>query len=197
MPDTSAEYHRLHALAGEWVGDDTLHPSPWNEARGHATTEVVARLAFDGGVIVVDETRARGDGVERVHVVFGFDAHAGRFVLDRFPAPDPAWQPTAPALGGWDGETLTFLQDTPSGALRYQYAFRSPDYYTFTLSYWESPRGWRTALDGTYHRRTPDRPEEYRHQADAIARTYLAHGAPPEQAEQEAWAVVLQLHRRA
>ena len=59
---------------------------------GHATTEVVARLAFDGGVIVVDETRARGDGVERVHVVFGRVRpliHSCSSTADRL-APGPA-----------------------------------------------------------------------------------------------------------
>lgn len=197
MPDTSGNLVRLHAFLGEWVGDEVLHPSPWNATRAQASARVTGALAVDGRVVVRDEARTSTARSERVHAVLGYDPHVGRYVLDRFADVDATSTAAEPARGGWDGETLTFVYDTSVGPLRLQYTVVSPDHHTGTLSYWETERGWQTALAGDYHRQTPDRPVEYRQQADAIARTYRAHGAAPEQAEADAWAIVRRLHGRA
>jgi hypothetical protein len=90
---------------------------------------------------------------------------------------------------------VTFIEEAPVGQLRHQYAFRGWDHIGYALSVW-APHGWLRRLEGTYHRDTPAHPAKYGRQADAIARTYIAHGATPAEAEHEAWAVVMKLHRR-
>jgi len=201
VPDFSKEYQRLHVFVGTWVGDDTLHAAPWGAVGGRASTVVTARMAVDGRVVVADSLRQGGGGKERTHDVFGYDAHAGHFTLHHFDADPEHDSPESrtgegPGRGAWDGDTLTFIHETPTGQIRRQYAFHGRDHHVHSVSFWVARRGWRRYLVGTYHRRTADRPEQYRRQADAIARTYMEHGATPEQAEQDAWAIVAKLHRR-
>jgi hypothetical protein len=200
MPDLSKEYQRLHAFVGTWVGDDALPAGPWGPAGGRASTVVTARMAVDGRVVVADTVRQRGGGEERTHDVFAYDAHGGHFMLHHFEADPQSQTPESragegPGHGAWDGDTLTFIHEAPAGQIRRQYTFHGRDHHAYSVSYWGAPRGWRRYLVGTYHRRTRDHPEQYRRQADAIARTYMEHGATAEQAEHDAWAIVAKLHR--
>ena len=199
MPDASKEYARLHRFVGRWVGDDVLHSSPGGVGRGHADTLLTMRPALDGRVVLGDEMRRRGGCAEITRLVFGYDPRAGHFTLHRSSGAAPLCDCAAApgctvARGSWDGDSLTFVEEAAEGLLRHRYAFRGTEHHSYELSVW-SPRGWRSHLKGTYHRDSPDHPARYGRQADAIARTYMAHGAAPAEAEHDAWALVMGRHR--
>ncbi len=49
------EYHKkLEAMVGEWEGEETMHPSPWNPDGAKATSHTSARLDLGGFFIVTD-----------------------------------------------------------------------------------------------------------------------------------------------
>jgi hypothetical protein len=155
MPEPSAEQRRLHAFAGTWVGDDTMHPAPWDPQGGRATTTYTGRVALGGLAVVGDDVQERPGFTYLAHKVFGYDPGTGEYTFHLF---DSAGQrPDAPARGAWDGDTVTFTQATPAGHVRYRYTFRGPDRYTFQMALSQDGRDWRPAIDGEY-RRTAEAP---------------------------------------
>ena len=43
MPTVTDSHKRLHRLAGSWLGQETMHPSPWDPKGGAATARVENR----------------------------------------------------------------------------------------------------------------------------------------------------------
>src|SRR5947207_1690403 len=107
MPQPSDGHKRLHAMAGSWVSQDTIRPSPWDPVGGPATGRSETRVALDGMVVVTDYEQERNGTVGyRGHGVFGFDVGQGRPFMQWF----DNMMPTAsqPVWGTWEGSVLTF-----------------------------------------------------------------------------------------
>jgi len=149
---TPTDHHRkLQALVGEWTGDETMHPSPWDSKGGKATSRRTVRLDLGGFFLISDYVQLR-DGREtyRGHGVYGWDARQGRYTMHWFDA--MSGSPAAPALGTWEGNTLIFQHQHAMGHTRYTYVFECDGLYTFRLENSPDGKTWTTFLDGTYRR---------------------------------------------
>ena len=152
MPQPTDQHRRLHALAGEWEGDETIAPSPWGPggpARGRSTISV----AVDGFFLVQDYVEEKaGRTVFRGHGIFGWDAESKTYVwywVDSMGQP-----PAAPSRGRWEGDTLIFESSSPRGKGRYTYQFDGADGYRFKIeNSFDGGKGWATLIEAAYHRR--------------------------------------------
>jgi hypothetical protein len=126
MPKPSEQHRKLAALAGAWSGVEKLYPSPWDQG-GDATSRAEGRVAADGFWVETDYEQSRDGKVNyRAHGVFGWDPKAERYLMYWF---DSMGSVPSPALGTWEGDTLTF----ELGASRYVYKFGAPGRYDFAI----------------------------------------------------------------
>ena len=47
MPTLTEHHKKLEKFAGTWLGEETLHPSPWEPKGGKATAKQTARIDLD------------------------------------------------------------------------------------------------------------------------------------------------------
>ena len=79
MPKPTKHHEKLAAMVGDWTGEETMHPSPWDPKGGTATSRTSTRLELDGFFLVTDYVQERGGRVSyRGHGVVGWDQRPAR-----------------------------------------------------------------------------------------------------------------------
>jgi hypothetical protein len=150
MPQPSADHLKLHRLAGEWVGDETLSPSPWGPG-GPAVGRITGRVACDGAFVVADYEEEKDGRISfRGHSVFGWDSK--RKVVTWYWVDSMGTPPAQAVTGQWEGDTLVLAQDFPEGRSRYTYRFEGADRYHFTIEGMRDGKTWETMMKGSYRR---------------------------------------------
>jgi hypothetical protein len=151
-PTPSAAHDRLTALAGEWHGEERIHPSPWDPIGGVAIVRVHNVLALDGFAVVQDYEQERNGGVHfRGHGVFRWDEAGGAYVLHWF---DSAGLPPSEFRGDFDdGGVLTLSNRHSQGWTRAVFEFRSGNHYDYRLDVSPDGTAWQPFMTGGYARR--------------------------------------------
>jgi hypothetical protein len=150
MPRPTDEHRKLSVLAGAWSGLEKLYPSPWGPG-GQATGRLAARMAVDGFYLVQDyEEEKDGRVVFRGHAVLGYDPQDQSYVWYWFDSMGDA--PSKPARGKWQGDTLTFLQESTGQRSRYTYRFESDTRYSFKMEGSRDGVSWQPFLEASYTR---------------------------------------------
>ena len=151
MPKPTDHHRKLQALAGQWVGQEKMHPSPWDPKGGTVTSRTTSRLDVSGFFLTCDYVQERGGQPSyRGHGVFGWDPKLGRYTMHWF---DMMGGHTAPpATGTWEGNTLCLQHESEMGHARYIYEFEGPDAYRFRLEHSQDGRNWAVFLEGRYTR---------------------------------------------
>jgi hypothetical protein len=144
------EHRRLAVLAGEWAGEEMVHPSRWT-AGGPATSHVVARMDLNGFYLIQDSRQTR-DGKESfaTHGVFTFDREDRLYKL--FWYDSLGYYPPAPASGSWGGQVLTLVRGSLRGNARHLYEIIDDNTYTLKIQFSPDSEGWADVLTGTYRR---------------------------------------------
>ena len=151
MPRPTEQHRKLQALVGDWVGEETLHPTPGSPHGGNATTRIRSRIDLDGFFLVTDHEQKRGGQVTyRGHGVLGWDHRQQRYTMHWFDI--MGGDPGAPALGTWDGNKLCFQHQHHMGHSRYTYGFEHDGKYTLKIEFSQDGRDWMPFLDGNYTR---------------------------------------------
>jgi hypothetical protein len=149
MPKPGPEHEALHRFAGQWIADETMHPTPWGPG-GKAEGRMEARVGADGFFVLTDYTQIRdGKASFHGHGVHGYDAQRGH-----------AWYwvdsmgnvPAAPTWGHRDGDTLVYENEMPHGRGRYTFRFHGGDRYDFKMEHSQDGHTWTTFLESTYRR---------------------------------------------
>ncbi len=152
MPQVLDHHRKLQALAGNWTGDETIHPSPWDPKGGKATGSISSRIELDGFFLVSDYTEERGGQVSyRGHGIFGYDAQEKCYTMhwfDSMGSPCPT-----PARGRWEGNRLAFEQRNPMGHSRYTYTMEGEGRYRFLIENSQDGKAWKPFMEGTYTRK--------------------------------------------
>lgn len=151
MPKPTAEHQQLAKLAGNWVGEESILPSPWDPKGGKATGRMQARMDLGGFYLIADYQQERnGQENFRGHGVYGWDPRGKCYTLHWFDC--SGIEHGAPALGSWEGDTLTLQHDLRHlGYSRYVYNVGDGEY---RMRIENSPDGkqWTTFLDAVYRR---------------------------------------------
>jgi hypothetical protein len=151
MPKVGPEHQKLRAFAGDWTGEEVVHPSPWDPKGGRATSRIKGRMELDGFFLVEDYVQERSGGMTyKAHGVFGWDAPSKRYTMHWFDS--MGMDPGEPAPGTWEGDTLRFQHEKHMGHIRYTYTFQTPERYTFALEMSREGREWTPFIEGTFTR---------------------------------------------
>lgn len=152
MPKPGAEHAWLARLAGQWVGQEHMAPSPWNPQPSDATARVTSQMALDGFWLVTDYEQRQNDRVTfRGHGLLGYDSIKGHYTMHWFDS--MGMDPGAPAIGKVTGSTLEFAHETPWGKHRYVYTLESADAYRFAVMMTQDDgKTWQPMIEGKYRR---------------------------------------------
>jgi hypothetical protein len=151
MPKLTDAHRKLQALAGTWVGNETMSPSPWGPG-GVALGRNEIRIDLGGFFALQDYTQERdGRAGFRGHGIFGWDAERQAYTwywIDSIGFP-----PDGPAYGQWQGDTLTFTRSTARGQGRHSFRFEGERTYHLTIANsFDGGATWLTFMEATYHR---------------------------------------------
>ncbi len=150
MPTLGAAHFKLEKLVGLWMGEERVHPSPWDPKGGDAVGRVRNRMALDGFVLVHEYEQERNGKVAlRGHAVLRWDAAAERYVLLWF---DSMGMPPTEFHGDLDGDVLTLISQDPQGWIRAVWDFGEQGRYSYLME--ASPDGeeWEPLMEGEYLR---------------------------------------------
>lgn len=151
MPQLTEHHETLKKFVGEWIGDEKLHPAPWDPHGGKATSRVSYRLELDGFFLFCEHAQQReGKTTYRGFGVFGWDSFQNKFTMHWFDT--MGCDPGPPAMGSWDGSTFKYQSQHPMGHGRYAFTFVDKDTYTFKMEQSQDGQNWMPFLDGTYKR---------------------------------------------
>jgi len=142
----------LDAMAGTWLGEEELYPSPWDPKGGTAIGRTQARAGLDGQVITSDYAEERdGQIVFRGHGVYAWDQGSGAYRMYWFDSQTPC-PLLLPATGTWQGDRLSFEMPSESADYRYVYDFQEPGFYVFTIELRPKGGTWAVFMRGEYVR---------------------------------------------
>ena len=149
-PTPLQEHRKLAVFAGEWAGEEMVHPSRWTEG-GPATSHVAARIDLNGFYLIQDARQTR-DGRETfaTHGVFTYDREDRLYKL--FWHDSLGYYPPSPASGGWTGQSLVLVRGSLRGNARHVYEGIDDNSYSMKIQFSPDAEGWADVLTGVYRR---------------------------------------------
>jgi hypothetical protein len=152
-PKPGPELQRLAQLAGDWVGEETLFPSPWDPKGGRAASTWNARVGLDGLYLISDYAQERDGRVcFRGHGVCGWDPAKSAHTMYWFDSMSVGGH-TSPVPGTWEGNRLVFQNQGPQGHGRYSYEIKSKDEIVFRMEGSRDGKAWSPFLESRFRRR--------------------------------------------
>lgn len=150
MPEPTLQHRKLETFAGDWVGEETLHPSPWSPVVRSAIGRFSMRMAIDGMFLINEYQEEReGEVVFRGHGVYGWDAKRERYTMHWFDSMGGSPNET---LGVWTGNSLVFTNKSEQGHGRYTYIIHDADHIGFSIATSRDGQQWSPMMDGAFTR---------------------------------------------
>jgi hypothetical protein len=151
MPRPTDAHRRLHRIAGNWVGEEKMHPSPWDPKGGMAVGRVHNRIALDGFVVIQDYEQERNGLVTfRGHGIFTWHEAEQCYALYWF---DSMGVPPNIFKGGFENNILTLTSMGAQGYTRSVFDFTQEKRYQFRMEVSPDGKQWHSFTDGTYERK--------------------------------------------
>ena len=154
MPHVVEQHHKFRSLAGKWVGEETINPTPWDPKGGTAVGRVESRVGL-GGFFLISEYAQERDGkvCYEGHGVYGWDAKEQCYTMHWFDSMSGGNCSAPAAKGTWEGNTLTFQNQSEMGYGRYSYLFEGDGRYTFRMDQSQDGKQWVNFMEGKYTRK--------------------------------------------
>lgn len=151
MPKPTPGHARLERLAGQWEGEETMHPSQWDPQGGTAVGRTNGRVALNGFALISDYEQLRGGVVKfSGHSVMTFDPASGSYQLHWF---DCMGSPAEVFTGTFTGEVLTLAHGGPGMHARLTYDLSVPAEMRTRMEMSQDGVRWNALFDGRYRRR--------------------------------------------
>ena len=182
LPKPGDAHTRLHRLAGQWGGEETVHPAP-HDPGGSATAFLNNRIALDGFTVVQEYEQYRpGRPTYSGHGVFWYDPVASQYAMTWF---DSMMGAALEFRGDFDGEVLR-LAHTPIGGgfLRATFDCGLPGEYVFVMEMSSDGNSWAPTMEGAYGLLNGPTPAAQK--TRARKRAAVKHGAPKKVAKKPA-----------
>ncbi len=149
MPKPTKFHKKLETLIGDWSGDETMHPMPWDPAGGTAKGRYKIRAAVGGFGIVEDYEQKRSGKVTYTgHGVMGYDEKQGCYLWHW--SDSMGGVPDQVSRGTWTGNRLVFQSACDEGHGRYTFTFRKNGTIAFAIEHSQDGNTWTPFMDGTY-----------------------------------------------
>jgi len=151
MPKPTEQHKTLAAFVGTWRGEEILYPSPWSPEERTAIGQFHYRMALDGFFLIsnYEETQA-GNVTYCGHGVYGYDPKEERFSMHWFDSMGGSY--IKPALGTWNGRSLSFQNQSPEGQARYTHTLEENGEYGFKIEVSDDGEIWTAFMSGVYQR---------------------------------------------
>jgi hypothetical protein len=150
IPKPSSAHNQLARLAGRWIGNERLSPSPWNPKGGTAVGKCENSIVADGFALAQNYEQARsGDVNFRAHGVFSYDATEKACVLHWW---DSTGMGVSVFKGTFEGDTLCLTCRLPQGFSRGTWLLLDSGHYRFRMEVSGDGREWNTMIEGDYTR---------------------------------------------
>ena len=182
LPKPGDAHTRLHRLAGQWGGEETVHPAP-HDPGGSATAFLNNRIALDGFTVVQEYEQYRpGRPTYSGHGVFWYDPVANQYAMTWF---DSMMGAALEFRGDFDGDVLR-LAHTPIGGgfLRATFDCGLPGEYVFVMEMSSDGNSWAPTMEGAYGLLNGPTPAAQK--TRARKRAAVKHGAPKKVAKKPA-----------
>ena len=182
LPKPGDAHTRLHRLAGQWGGEETVHPAP-HDPGGSATAFLNNRIALDGFTVVQEYEQYRpGRPTYSGHGVFWYDPVASQYAMTWF---DSMMGAALEFRGDFDGDVLR-LAHTPIGGgfLRATFDCGLPGEYVFVMEMSSDGNSWAPTMEGAYGLLNGPTPAAQK--TRARKRAAVKHGAPKKVAKKPA-----------
>lgn len=150
MPKPTEAHRKLEALAGNWLGTETIPPCPWDPKGGTATGRCHNHIRVDGFLLVHDYEQERGGQVTfRGHGVFSYDTAQQCYVLHWWDS-----MGVAPNVfrGNFTGGTLQMTCVDGQGHSRVTWELPGGAAYRFKMEMSQDGNQWMTLMEGAYTR---------------------------------------------
>ncbi len=152
MPKPGEAHQKLARLAGRWLGEETMFPSPWDPEGGTAQATTEARVALGGFGVVSDYEQRRGGQVTYSgHGVWMIDTQESGCLLHWF---DSLGMGLEVFRGDWDGDVLKVQSRNPMGHARLTYDLSEVDALKVSMETSEDGETWRPMFRGAYTRQS-------------------------------------------
>lgn len=151
----STEAHQqLTRPLGEWVGEVIIPSNPDLPEGAKAESRILSTWQLNGWKVVSEyEQTGLAETPYTAHRLYGWDPKQEKYTFYWFDS--DGWDPGAPALGDWDGDTLQFTETTTMGPTRFTYTFEGKDHYTLKVENSTNGQDWKL-LFTEHFRRTGD-----------------------------------------
>lgn len=147
MPKPTDAHRQLEKLAGSWVGDETMYPSPYDPAGGKAIGRTNSRIGLDGFALIGDYEQERGGMITfRGHSVFTHEEQTGDYVMYWV---DSMGMPGETFRGKLDGDVLSLRSHGPHGHFRLSYDLSSPGVLKSRMEMSQDGDNWAKFFDST------------------------------------------------
>ena len=150
MPRPGPGHERLELLAGNWVGEENMHPSPWDPAGGTAVGRRTGRVALSGFALVFDYEQERDGAVTYSgHGVMTYNADGDTYTLHWF---DSMGSSPEVFEGTFEGDVLTVTHGGPGMHARLTHDLGTPGQMSSKMEMSPDGAEWSTFFDGVYTR---------------------------------------------
>jgi len=149
MPKPSPGHARLELLAGDWEGEETMHPSQWDPAGGKAVGRNRGRISL-GGFALINEYEQERDGEITFtgHGVTTYDPKKDEYVMHWL---DCMGSPPEVFTGNWDGDVLTLSHGGRMHA-RAIYDMSTPGEMKSSMDMSQDGENWNRLFDAVYRK---------------------------------------------
>lgn len=149
MPKPADGHRKLEALAGDWEGTETMHPSDWDPAGGTATGRNRSRVSL-GGFALINEYEQERDGAITFsgHGVTTYDPGTDLYTLHWF---DSMGSPPEVFTGRFEGDVLTMSHGGPMHA-RLTWDLTASDAMVSSMEMSQDGTTWNRLFDAIYRK---------------------------------------------
>jgi hypothetical protein len=145
MPTPTAEHRKLEEIAGQWEGEETMHPSPWDPKGGKAIGRIKSRIALGGFALINDYEQERDGKITFTgHGVFTYDTREKLYTLTWFDC-----MGVAPEVfkGQFEGTILRLSHGGPGMHARITYDLSEPNHLLTSMEMAQDGVNWARLFD--------------------------------------------------
>jgi hypothetical protein len=137
-------------MAGNWQGEEKMHPSPWEPKGGTAVARLKSRLDLSGFALITDYEQERGGVITFTgHSVMTYNAKDDLYSLHWF---DCMGSLPEVFTGRFRGDVLVVEHGGPGMHARLTYDLSNPRQMRSKMEMSQDGVHWNTLFEGSYTR---------------------------------------------
>ncbi|MCB2204581.1 DUF1579 domain-containing protein [bacterium] len=150
--ELSAGHKKLELLAGEWHGEEHMHPSEWDPAGGTAQGINITRLAL-GGLAAINDYVQKKDGKTTFegHGIYSYNPEEDLYTMYWL---DSIGSPPEIFTGRFVEKVLTMTSRNPNMQVRLRWDMTDPGRMLSSMEMSQDGKQWKQLFDAVYTRKS-------------------------------------------